>query len=248
MDALIWDANPDAHRFAEAALQAILLAYPELEQHKGSDGVKAERLSVLEIGCGTGVLSLQLLPYVKSILAIDVSHPMIQILRLKIAAFSSLAERKKITPLCLYLEDAEDPDLPPGPDGKRMKFDMVTGHLLLHHVGNHEALLRTMHGCLKPGGRIALTDFEDTGPKARLFHPEGKMGDVEHERGIDAEVLTRLMEKIGFEDVSVEVAWTMSKEIEDYPGQWGPKALQRPETAEVMDFSFLLCRARKSAG
>lgn len=47
MDALIWDANPDAHRFAEAALQAILLAYPELEQHKGSDGVKAESMQDL---------------------------------------------------------------------------------------------------------------------------------------------------------------------------------------------------------
>jgi 2-polyprenyl-3-methyl-5-hydroxy-6-metoxy-1,4-benzoquinol methylase len=215
---------------------------------EGINTNKAIELSVLEIGCGTGVLSLQLLPYVKSILAIDVSHPMIQILRLKIAALSSLADRKKITPLCLYLEDAEDPHLPPGPDGKRMKFDMVTGHLLLHHVADHESLLRTMHGCLKPGGRIALTDFEDIGPQARLFHPEGKMGDVEHDRGIDAEVLARLMETVGFEDVSVEVAWTMSKEVEDYPGQWGPKALQRPETAEAMDFSFLLCTARKSAG
>jgi hypothetical protein len=44
MDALIWDANPDAHRFAEAALQAILLAYPELEQHKGRDTVKTESM------------------------------------------------------------------------------------------------------------------------------------------------------------------------------------------------------------
>lgn len=42
MDALIWDANPDAHRFAEAALQAILLAYSELEQHNGRDTVKIE--------------------------------------------------------------------------------------------------------------------------------------------------------------------------------------------------------------
>lgn len=42
MDALIWDANPDAHRFAEAALQAILFAYSELEQHKGRDTVKTE--------------------------------------------------------------------------------------------------------------------------------------------------------------------------------------------------------------
>ncbi len=44
MDALIWDANPDAHRFAEAALQAILLAYPELEQHKGRDAAKTESM------------------------------------------------------------------------------------------------------------------------------------------------------------------------------------------------------------
>lgn len=44
MDALIWDANPDAHRLAEAALQAILLAYPELEQQKCRDAVETESM------------------------------------------------------------------------------------------------------------------------------------------------------------------------------------------------------------
>ncbi len=191
---------------------------------EGINTNKVIELSNLEIDCGTGVLSLRLLPYVKSILAIDVSHPMIQILRLKIAAFSSLADRKKITPLCLYLEVAGDPYLPPGPDGKRMKFVMVTGHLLLHHVADRESLLRTMHGCLKPGSRMALADFEDIGPHARLFHPEGKMGDVEHDRGINADVLARLMEAVGFEDVRVEVAWSISKEIRGLSGTMGAQS------------------------
>ncbi|KAI1844230.1 hypothetical protein JX266_009521 [Neoarthrinium moseri] len=247
MDALIWDNNPDAHRFAEAAVKALLASFPGV----GNQNVRKDRKrqgkgpSVLEIGCGTGVFSLRLLPYVGSILAVDVSHPMIQVLRLKIAEMCNPTERKHIAPLCLSVEDPEDPALPPGQGGKRKKFDLVTGHLLLHHVADHKALLETMFGCLKPGGRLALTDFADFGPEARLFHPEGRMGDVEHDQGVNPKAIEKLMRQVGFEETNVSVAWTSEKEVERFPGEWGPKGLQKPESVRTMEFSFVLCSGRK---
>lgn len=69
-----------------------------------------------------------------------------------------------VTGLAIMLEDPEDKRLPPAnvsqPDGLRRKFDLILSHLVLHHIPDLPALLHTMYGCLKPGGTIALTDFE----------------------------------------------------------------------------------------
>lgn len=163
--------------------------------------------------------------------------------------------RDKITPMCLLLEDPEDPRLPPADAetaSKRMKFDLITSHLVLHHVADVRALLVTMLGCLRPGtGEVALTDYADFGPDARRFHPEARMVGVEHERGIGAEWLAGLMREVGFVDVEVEGrAWVMDKEVERWPGEWGGmeegQEMRRPvEGAEVLGFPFLLARGRR---
>lgn len=151
------------------------------------------------------------------------------------------------------LEDPEDKSLPPAdpsqPDGPRRKFDLVTSHLVLHHIADLRAVLATMYGCLRPGtGQVALTDFEDFGPEARKFHPEAKMFGVER-HGIKAGAFAGLMRQVGFVDVEVAAQWTMDKEVERVPGEWGGAKLdKRPvEGAEVMAFPFLLCRGRRPA-
>lgn len=244
-EAAAWDSNPDVRRASDSALQALLAAYPSLSQAKDKDGsVSSGGLDVLEIGCGTGLLSTLLAPYVRSLLAIDAAGGMIDALKLKlqgdIDGDDGDAARRVIQPLCILLEDPEDSRLPPGPDGKRQKFDLVVSHLVLHHIPDLKPLLTTMYGCLKPGGQVALTDFEDFGPEARKFHPEAKMNGVER-HGINASWFAGLMKEVGFEDVDVSVAWTMDKEVEKYPGEWGQ---QKPEGVDLakMDFPFLLCR------
>lgn len=156
------------------------------------------------------------------------------------------------------LEDPEDKSLPPAdpsqPDGPRRKFDLVTSHLVLHHIADLRGVLTTMYGCLQPGtGHVALTDYEDFKfgagrGAARRFHPAAKMGGVEHPCGIHAGRFARLMAEVGFVDVCVEAAWTMEKEVERFPGEWGGEKLEtRPGDggAEVMGFPFLLCRGRR---
>ncbi|KAB8343174.1 hypothetical protein FH972_022764 [Carpinus fangiana] len=39
--------------------------------------------------------------------------------------------------------------------------------------------------------------------------------------GIDAAAFAALMEDVGFENVVVSVGWTMEKEVERSPGEWG---------------------------
>lgn len=74
-EAAAWDANPDVHRASDGALRAILAAHPSLLLLSGDAG--GRKPDVLEIGCGTGLLTLRLVPYVRSIVAIDAAEGMI---------------------------------------------------------------------------------------------------------------------------------------------------------------------------
>lgn len=247
-EAAAWDANPDVHRASDGALQAILEAFPSLSAAKNNNNTTTR---VLEIGCGTGLLSLRLAPYVASILAIDAAGGMIDALNQKLARPENEEVRAKIHPLCILLEDPEDKRLPPADasrpaeEGPREKYDLITSHLVLHHIADLAGVLRTMHGCLRPGGEVALTDYEDFGPEARKFHPESKMFGVER-HGIDAKWFAGLMKEAGFVDVDVRPRWTMEKEVERVPGEWGESKPQGGEALATMGFPFLLCRGRKS--
>lgn len=289
-EAAAWDSNPDVHRASDGALQAILAAHPSLTTtSRGSKEKQGEadgdaRPDVLEIGCGTGLLTLRLAPYVRSIVAVDAAEGMIEALRIKLEGKEGGAEgdrsgaRGKISPLCMLLEDPEDERLPPAGaagaaaaaaaaaasgsgaanrGGPRKKFDLITSHLVLHHIADLRSVLATMLGCLRPGtGEVALTDYEDFGPEARRFHPEARMAGVER-HGVRAAWLAALMREVGFADVEVTApAWVMEKEVERWPGEWGGMAegeeMRRPaegsEGAEVMGFPFLLARGRRREG
>jgi SAM-dependent methyltransferase len=140
---------------------------------------------------------------------------MIKVLQAKLDAGSI----SNIDPICLFLEGPDDAAL----KGKR--FDLILSHLVLHHVPNLEALMQTMFGCLKPRGRIALTDFERFGPESRKFHPESKMEGVERD-GITKIEMECVIKDAGFDKVQVCQAFRLEKNIE-------PQG--------TMEFPFLIC-------
>ena len=199
----------------------------------------------LEIGSGTGLLSLRIAPNVKSLVAVDAASGMIDALKLKLQKPDSPAN---VLPLNIMLEDADDPALPPADEqdiksgASRRKFDLILSHLVLHHIPDIPSVLHTMHACLKPGGSVALTDYQDFGPSARKFHSEAKMAGVER-HGISLPQMETWLKDAGFTDVKVDVAWKMWKDVERFPGEWGRK---KPEgELERTEFPFLLCRGRR---
>ena len=193
-EAANWDANPLVHAASAEALTALLQRYPDLQIQSPGHG-----LDVLEIGCGTGILSFNIAPYVRQVVAIDAAEGMIDVLKQKLA---QEGVAKNIVPVAVLLEDPEDEALPAAQDGKggRMKFDLILSHLVLHHIPDLQGVLKTMLGCLKTGGTVALTDFEDFGPEARRFHPHAKMAGVER-HGINVQKMTELMEEVGYKNV-----------------------------------------------
>jgi hypothetical protein len=78
---------------------------------------------------------------------------------------------------------------------------------------------------------VALTDYEDFGREAIRFHPVGKRPGVEH-HGIKRGEVEALLRDAGFEDVRVETAYVLRKEVADEEGM--------EKVQGEMEFPFLI--------
>ena len=101
---------------------------------------------VLEVGCGTGIISLGIAPWVKSVVATDISPQMI-------AVAKSKAESLSITNVEFRVCDGYS--LP----YDNQAFDVILLFNVLHFVKEPAALLHEAHRLLKPSGYlVSATD------------------------------------------------------------------------------------------
>lgn len=104
---------------------------------------------VLDIGCGTGLLSLKFLKKADcSITGIDSSQEMLSIFNDKIMKLG-LSYR-----IATKLEDAADLNF------EENSFDVVASTVTLHHLKNKLPTIEKIHDILKPGGRFVLGDID----------------------------------------------------------------------------------------
>jgi ubiquinone/menaquinone biosynthesis C-methylase UbiE len=110
---------------------------------------------VLDIGCGTGLLSLKFLKAADChVSGIDSSKDMLDIWKRKIKALH-LQER-----VDCKLEDAAKIR------SKNNTFDVIASTVTLHHLKNKQAAINKIYDVLKPGGRFVIGDLDvDTSGK-----------------------------------------------------------------------------------
>jgi ubiquinone/menaquinone biosynthesis C-methylase UbiE len=181
-----WDKEPMRVRLMKAVGEAIV-----------REVAPARDTTVLDYGCGTGLLGLYLLPYVRSVTGADNSPGMLEVLNRKIAE-GGLSNMKAIR-----LDLAQDP----APDNR---YHMIVTSMVLHHIADPDKTLRAFYKMLLPGGVLCLADL-DTEPGT--FHPAAAVGGVHH-HGFDREELKKRLAQIGFSEAKAVTAVEFSKPVE----------------------------------
>lgn len=184
-EAATWDEQPGRAEVASQIGAAILRE------------VKLDRtMDVLELGCGTGLITLQLQPLVRSITGVDSSEGMLGVLKAKIAAAS-------LGNVHLHKIDAiEDEPL-------QGSYHMVVSSMTIHHIPEILPLLRQFFRILLPGASLVIADLD---PDKGLFHRDGQ---GVHHHGFDRGELRGLMEAAGFADVRDSLAAEVTRPSAD---------------------------------
>lgn len=151
---------------------------------QGLLGLADDRWTVGDLGCGTGIVSSALAPFVSSVIAIDASDEMLAAARARLGDAGNVELRSGVLE-ALPIDAAS--------------LDAATMMLVLHHVADPAAALAEARRALKPGGRLLIVDML---PHDREEYKQ-QMGHVW--LGFSAEQIARLMEGSGFEGIRVHM-------------------------------------------
>jgi 2-polyprenyl-3-methyl-5-hydroxy-6-metoxy-1,4-benzoquinol methylase len=102
----------------------------------------------IDLGCGSGQVTLPLAPRCARVLAVDVNGPAVKMLGEKAAAAG-------LTNIQLLTTPIQGLELDPG------SIDLIVTNYTLHHLGDADkrALLADAIGWLKPGGQLVIGDM-----------------------------------------------------------------------------------------
>ena len=187
-----WDEEPLGVAWAGAVAEGI----------RNSTLLTGE-MDLLDFGCGTGLLTLNLQPYVRSITGMDTSRGMLDMLAAKI-------EQQRLANVSLFCGDFSKGERPEG------SFHLIASAMTLHHVADIPGLLTVLSGLLAPGGILCLADLDK---EDGTFHddPAGV-----HHSGFDRDLLKGDLAAAGFTVYHDTIVTSIRKGApdtpRDYPG------------------------------
>lgn len=183
----LWDADQRRAQLASAVLTALHKAVP-----------LGASMNVLELGAGTGLVTMGLAPIVRSLTALDGSVGMLNVLKEKIV-------RLQLSSIYPLHADAEADWPPIGP------FHLIVGSMMMHHVANVERLFQQALAALEPGGFLAMADLDQ---EPGDFHDDNS--GVRH-FGFSRPTLEESLRGVGFTDVHFLSVTTMTKGTPEHP-------------------------------
>jgi len=170
--ALTWDDNPlfveRSMVFAEKIREQVSIR-PDMEGY--------------EYGCGTGLLSFNLLPYLKHITLADNSEGMLEVLRQKI-------QKHGVTTMDVVKADLAVDAMPD------KKFDVIYTALAMHHVSDIGTIMAKFSSMLNPSGLLCIIDLDEEDGNFHQFEFHGPHGFSRNE-------MKKLFENAGFTNIKV---------------------------------------------
>jgi SAM-dependent methyltransferase len=182
-EALDWDKNPDINLINDQVSNLIL---PEIL--KKSD-------SVLELGCGTGLLTFRAYLTVSEWFGIDTASGMIAMLDAKIPKHpgaDSIVQAET-----MYLTE---------PTQLSKKYDWGVSAMTFHHIPDMQSTITCLVKCLTTG--LLIIDYLEWDGSI-VFHPPDKMDGVER-HGLKAEELEQMCRTAGFKHVTSRIGFNLT--------------------------------------
>ena len=149
-------------------------------------------MKVLDYGCGSGLLTLGIMPYVGSIVGADSSHGMLEVLTRKI-------QQQGLSNVTTSLIDLECQDTLEG------DFDLIVSNMTMHHVRDVKTLVSDFVQALNPSGWLAIADLE---AEDGSFHDD--LTGVFH-HGFEQKDLQEILMENGCVDVRIITAAVIRK-------------------------------------
>ena len=182
-EAAAWDDDPGHEKRQVAVAHAIKAAV-----------TLSPRMKAVDIGGGTGRLSILLAELVGSVVVTDASAGMVRVAQERIEA-ARLSDRLRAVQADLTVDRL---------DGA---YDVVWSSMALHHVLDLDGLLRSVADLLVDGGRLCIADLDEDPDGA--FHVDRVGFDGHH--GFDRPRLAERLTLAGFGDVTFVDATTILK-------------------------------------
>jgi len=182
-EAATWDDDPGHEKRQVAVARAIEEAVS-----------LSPRMSALDLGGGTGRLSILLADRVGSVVVTDPSAGMVRVAGERIEA-AGLADRLRAVQADLTIDRLDGP------------YDVVWSSMAMHHVQDLDRLLRAVAEVLVDGGRLAIADLDEDPDGA--FHAD--KADFDGHHGFDRQRLAEQLARAGFADVTFADATTILK-------------------------------------
>jgi len=168
-----WDKSARRQALAKAVAKGII------------DAVPPGKYEILDIGCGTGLVSYNLIPIAKKIVGIDTSAAMVE-------EFNKKSPSPQIQAFQKSLREC----------GK--SFDILVASMTLHHIQDLEEFFE--EAAKRTNGYLFIADlWSEDG----TFHDRGNE-DVYH-FGFDPHYLAKLSSRSGFEGVTLYTIYQIQK-------------------------------------
>ena len=169
-----WDKNQRRRQTAQKVASAIKECLP------------GGYYDILDFGCGTGLVSFELVDLAKSITGLDTSAKMVE-------EFNKKSDDPHIRAYQTRLEDL------PG------SFDLIVSSMTFHHIEDIDTLIHNLAKKLRPEGFVCVADLVS---EDGSFHSDNQ---GVHHFGFDPRRLAKTFERHGFVKRCSKIVHTIQK-------------------------------------
>jgi len=152
--------------------------------------------TAMEFGCGTGLISFNLLDRFEKATLVDSSTGMIDVLHKKILKYNV----DNIEPLHV---DVTSQGI------QNRTFDAIYSSLVLHHIVGIEDILREFYNLLNEDGELCIVDIDEEDGRFHRKYPE-----FDGHNGFNHDELRGILESLGYKDIEIRTFYNGEKTFE----------------------------------